>query len=314
MGKTCVICGKPSGMYPLCREHLDMKNEGKVVKCPDCGTWYCVKDGCVCSRKKETVVEKEKNIKDDIEQKYCIVCGEPISGKYQQCKNCYSETREYMGSLDKNSSMYELRDYYYNLKDNIYRMKKFDIIQSNCNKLLAIAVSNQVTNNDSSLTSRACKDIIDIITAKKPKADAPVVSPIIEEKDEKRENIYWSVDGHGLKSPQEVNIDNVLWKASILHAYEKQIVEFDSVRKKCDWFIPVTGPNKGIYIEYWGMDTPKYLKDRQEKEQLYKEYNVPYVGIEKDDPKDTRSFESDLIRALRQKSKDFYGFWPEWQK
>ena len=31
MGK-CVICGKPSGMYPLCLEHSKMIKTGGVVK------------------------------------------------------------------------------------------------------------------------------------------------------------------------------------------------------------------------------------------------------------------------------------------
>ena len=48
MAKNCVICGKPSGMYPLCKEHLEMKNNGQVEKCADCDTWYVVKDGCKC--------------------------------------------------------------------------------------------------------------------------------------------------------------------------------------------------------------------------------------------------------------------------
>ena len=46
MGKTCVICNRPSGMYPLCREHLQMKAAGEVIKCPDCGTWHLAKEKC----------------------------------------------------------------------------------------------------------------------------------------------------------------------------------------------------------------------------------------------------------------------------
>lgn len=46
MAKTCVICGKPSGMYPLCREHLQMKADGKVIKCEDCGTWHLANEPC----------------------------------------------------------------------------------------------------------------------------------------------------------------------------------------------------------------------------------------------------------------------------
>ena len=58
MGKNCVICGKPSGMYPLCREHLQMKAEGKVVKCEECGKWHLITQYCGCASKKQQQDEK----------------------------------------------------------------------------------------------------------------------------------------------------------------------------------------------------------------------------------------------------------------
>ena len=84
MGKTCVICGKPSGMYPLCREHLQMKADGKVIKCEDCGTWHIVGSPCHC---------KTENQIDYIEKSFsnelcCIICGEPSNGKHF-CLDCY---------------------------------------------------------------------------------------------------------------------------------------------------------------------------------------------------------------------------------
>ena len=30
--KRCAICGEPSGFYPLCKHHLKLKEEGKVIK------------------------------------------------------------------------------------------------------------------------------------------------------------------------------------------------------------------------------------------------------------------------------------------
>lgn len=30
--KRCAICGEPSGFYPLCKHHLDLKEKGKVIK------------------------------------------------------------------------------------------------------------------------------------------------------------------------------------------------------------------------------------------------------------------------------------------
>ena len=53
---------------------------------------------------------------------------------------------------------------------------------------------------------------------------------------------------------------------------------------------------------------------RKEKEDLYKKYNVPYIGIEKDDPKDTHSFRSSLLQELQRKAIETYGFMPKWKK
>ena len=85
-------------------------------------------------------------------------------------------------------------------------------------------------------------------------------------------------------------------------------------RKKCDWFIPIVN-GEGVYIEYWGMKTKKYLEERAEKEELYKKHNIPYIGIEADDPKkDTLTFKSNLIRDLTRLAEERYGFMPKWKK
>ena len=61
------------------------------------------------------------------------------------------------------------------------------------------------------------------------------------------------------------------------------------------------------------MKSEKYLKDRKEKEELYKKYNVPYVGIEKDAPKDS-NFINIIIQELQRKAYEYFGFMPEWKK
>ncbi|MFW9807602.1 MAG: NUDIX hydrolase N-terminal domain-containing protein, partial [Candidatus Thorarchaeota archaeon] len=42
----CQICGKKSGYYPLCAEHFQMRDQGLVVKCKDCGKWHLKAEGC----------------------------------------------------------------------------------------------------------------------------------------------------------------------------------------------------------------------------------------------------------------------------
>ncbi len=72
-GKTCQICGKPSGMYPLCKKCFILKDEGKIVKDETSGKWQ--------------LVENEP-ITNNSSEKTCLLCSEPATnGMF--CKSCY---------------------------------------------------------------------------------------------------------------------------------------------------------------------------------------------------------------------------------
>ena len=87
MGKTCAICGKTGYMYfPLCKEHLDMKAEGKVQKCDECGTWHLTDEGCPNCKPAKTVAH-EVETPTTTPKLTCIICGEDSNG-YHFCKKC----------------------------------------------------------------------------------------------------------------------------------------------------------------------------------------------------------------------------------
>ena len=73
---------------------------------------------------------------------------------------------DYKDTFDKNAKVFELKDYYFNLRTNIYRMKNFDFVQSNCNKLMALAVLTKDLFGEQSLTDRVVIDIKDVIEKK----------------------------------------------------------------------------------------------------------------------------------------------------
>lgn len=89
MGKTCAICGKPSGMYPLCKDCFKLKDEGKILKCEECGTWYLAKEGCPNCKPVETAPQKTDATIDELA---CIICGKPSNGKHL-CINCYHKCK-----------------------------------------------------------------------------------------------------------------------------------------------------------------------------------------------------------------------------
>ena len=313
MANPCVICGKPVQKYLLCADHWKMKREGTVVKCETCGTWHETSSNCKCEPKPIPKSLEKKDLTQNPLTSLCVVCGESANGK-PQCKRCYEETVNFIDGLDKNSNVHSFRDYYYNLKDRIFIMKDIDVTQRNCNKLIAIAYASLDYCNDSSLIDRVYKDVETLIANKKTPPIDDKFKEERQERDEDKSKLNTSQDGHNLKSNMEVIIDDVLYNSYILHCYEKTIDEIGEARKKCDWFIPICN-GKGIYIEYFGMTTEKYLKDKKEKIELYKKNNVPFITIEKDDPKkDTMSFRSNLIRDITKLAKDIYGFMPEWKQ
>ena len=307
----CPICGKPTSSYfgtyredGLCREHKDMLTQGLIEQCPDCQKWH--ETGAVCECK---TVKANKTVKES----RCVVCGAPSNGK-PQCKSCYYETREHMGELDKNRSVRKLRDHYYNLKERIFIIKSLEETQIQCNRLIAIALTAEEIAEDSSLIDRVYTDVEGLIKNKQTPTQNTKIEEEKKERDEQKSKINTAQDGHNVDSDMEVKIDDILYNAFILHCYGKNIDEILEKRKKCDWFIPIAN-GKGIYIEYWGMKTPKYLEERKEKESLYKKYNIPYISIEQDDPKhDTQTFKSNLLRDLTTLAIERFGFMPEWKK
>ncbi len=314
----CPICGKPTRVYMgnarkdrLCGTHADMLKAGEILLCETCGKYHPASVPCECQ--KSTAKERKETTHHNNEPN-CIICGEPSNGK-PQCKNCFHQTRIFIDNLNKNKTIRELRDHYYNLKERILIIRDIENAKEQCNKLIAIAMINQNQNDDTSLMDRVYKDIDSLLKSKKPINTAnQEINEKQKELDEQKIKIYTSQDGHNLKSEMEVKIDDVLYNLFMLHCYEKSIDEITEKRKKCDWFIPIAN-GEGIYIEYWGMETQKYIKERKEKEELYKKYDIPYIGIEKDDPKgDTQTFKSNLNREITKLANERFGFMPKWKK
>lgn len=328
---TCPICGESTvlvyGKYPrkdgMCKRHSLMVLNKEIEQCSDCGKWNKAGESCTCKTSASIPPKKlfwEVNTSDaeskppqNIDNTLCVVCANPSNGK-MQCKNCYNETKDFMESLDKNNSVRKFRDYYYNLKERILIIKSLEEAQRQCNKLIAIAMVDTNIHDDTSLFDRVYKDVETLLKSKK----APVANDKYEEErkenDEHKSKVKTAQDGHVVDSDMEVHIDDVLYNAYILHCYGKSVEEITEKRKKCDWFIPIVN-DEGIYIEYWGMKTPKYLAERKEKEELYQKYNIPYISIEADDPKqDTQTFKSNLIRDLTKLAVERFGFMPKWKK
>jgi hypothetical protein len=87
-----------------------------------------------------------------------------------------------------------------------------------------------------------------------------------------------ATDGHMVRSKAEMLIDNWLYMAEIVHAYERKLPIEEEVY--CDFYIP-TGK---VYIEFWGLENdPRYAKRKEIKKEIYKKYDFKLIELTDDD-------------------------------
>jgi hypothetical protein len=121
------------------------------------------------------------------------------------------------------------------------------------------------------LKIRALKDSVDNIKGvDKPKTDTDKMDSFRH----KFEATHRATDGHFVRSKAEMLIDNWLYMAEIVHAYERKLPIEEEMY--CDFYIP-TGK---VYIEFWGYDNDeKYLARKQEKLAIYQKYNFNLIEL-----------------------------------
>ena len=107
--------------------------------------------------------------------------------------------------------------------------------------------------------------------------DAPVNEEIKPAEADFREKFvakHRATDGHFVRSKAEMIIDNWLYMAEIVHAYERKLPIEEDVYS--DFYIP-TGK---VYIEYWGYENnEKYLSRKKQKLELYKKYDFNLIEL-----------------------------------
>lgn len=125
------------------------------------------------------------------------------------------------------------------------------------------------------LNVKALKDSIDNMKGvDKPKTESDKMDSFRH----KFEATHRATDGHFVRSKAEMLIDNWLYMAEIVHAYERKLPIEEEMY--CDFYIP-TGK---VYIEFWGYDNDsKYLARKEEKQAIYKKYNFNLIELTDDE-------------------------------
>ena len=106
----------------------------------------------------------------------------------------------------------------------------------------------------------------------------------------KTDTQHRTTDGHYVRSKAEILIDNWLYMAQIVHAYERKLPIEENVF--CDFYIPAGK----VYIEYWGYDSdPKYLARKDKKLAIYEKYGFKLIQL---DDADVQNLDHTLPRLL----------------
>ncbi len=90
-----------------------------------------------------------------------------------------------------------------------------------------------------------------------------------------------TIQGEYVKSASEAVIANFLYKNGILYTYEKIYTELmdDNKIYKPDFTIDIAGEE--VYIEYFGLDDEKYIKNKEQKIKFHKEHNNKFIELDK---------------------------------
>lgn len=302
-GKTCEICGKPSGMYPLCRDCFILRDEGKVIKDETTGKWIL-----------------------NEEPKKCLLCNNTT--KNYLCSEHYEKMLAFKKELFS-MEYSDLDSYYYNLDAYIYRYRNSQQYQNSALKLIAIAYVFKEKFNNDNFVEKAYKRIEYLNNYKeehskkvektKEQNKTDVEKEIKQRQKEEREKqetrevekILYATDNHKVRSQQEQLIDNILYDMRIAHCYEREIPVSEEYDKKyCDWFIPIRSNISGIYIEYWGFNEfdnkEDYIKNREIKEKMYQTEKIPYISIEKEETQNVGRLTMKIQREVNRLAKECF--------
>ena len=232
---------------------------------------------------KQEKEEKEKEIKRQQEcKRNCITCSFKAEG-YTICDTCIERSRILSEELRSDKSLnYEKiiskRKHY--MQETINSFSKFYI---NDNFIHVISCDNilgeKYKNNSLDNSIEFFKDINGELDRKEIIKKYDLGSYSHEKVKE-----FKCLDGHVVKSKAEREIDNFFFSNGINHVYETKYVH--PVTKKMaapDFFIP----EKNLYIEYFGLKDPDYLRNKEEKIEMYSsDHSINFEYFTGDDDND----------------------------
>lgn len=295
MNKTCQICGKDSGVYPLCVEHLRQKAEGKVVKCPQCGKWHYASEPCTCKQKSTGGRETAEEFPTE-GYKACLFCGAKTTG-FAFCKDCFTKyTKEQkITKLNEHKKASEAeksatRAPAANATAHTKSTEKPEMQEkapASYQKENGVVTVNPENKSRCITCGKTTDGLLFCPSCYHKYKDKELLFRItgcttVELLDEDYEGRYTCKDGHIVKSKSERDIDNYLFENGISHAYEKELAYGAGENEVLhpDFYLPnYLGKGKHVYLEHWGYNENniQYTRTKKFKMPIYEKLGITLI-------------------------------------
>ncbi len=224
------------------------------------------------------------------EQLRCPICGNETKNK-PFCLNCYKEIKIFYKDITHLNTIYQAKEYYYNLKNSIFWINKMEYAKDACKKLFAIAIIIDEFKNIRQ-QEIAVKDITYLLTKKEEYLNGQEKeSKVVIEHDELHEvneeiadyrRMYPATirckDGHYVRSNNEKTIDDRLYEKRVFHEYETRYKAKDGQPYYPDFYIP----DAKLFIEFFGVSDSEEKNEKKRKLFLQdKRYKFEFIPKEK---------------------------------
>ncbi len=140
------------------------------------------------------------------------------------------------------------------------------------------------------ISNRSLKGTIRELQGESPSKIMAIPSESNQNHREKFETRLRTTDGHYVHSSEEMQIDNWLYLAEIVHACERRLPIQEEVY--CDFYLPAAR----VYIEFWRSDSsPEYQQQKTKKQRVYEQNGFKLIELTEDD---IRNLDEVLPRLL----------------
>jgi len=267
---NCIICGKGSRYYKLCKKCYEKKEEIKEIL----KKYITPENALDFFQHKENDLKNETDKGKAEEEAIDLLA---IGSFLIEYKIPYGENNDY------ESLTISL------LKKAKKRIEDFDQKKVEFFSTSSMSKNNvNITDDNNEITEEENEDEVYSTSS-------------IDQYHKKYPSKYKCEDGHWVKSRAEVRIDDYLYSHNVLHTYEKKVYgTLDSDKYTIADFYIKEG---NFYIEYYGVNKKSYYIKQHIKEKFYERNKINVIQLDHTPENDLLDI---LEKEIKQKNPNFH--------